>query len=284
MTAKDWLSKAQTDHFALGAFNAANIETLKAIVTAAADLHAPVIIEASHGEVEYIRPKNLVDIVRNAREETGLPIFTNLDHAPSLEAAREGIAAGFDLIHFNGSSLPYEDNVRQTQEIVAEAHSQNILVEAELNPIVGGSALHHDTAKTELAKGQLTDPNQAVDFINRTGVDTLAPAIGNLHGIYETDKILDLERLKQIRQQTSAFLSLHGGSSISPNQIQSAIDHGIVKINVNTELRVAFRQTLESTLKTNDEVAIYKLMPPVISSVQKIVEEKIKLFGSANKA
>lgn len=283
MTAKDWFAKAQNEHFAIGAFNAANIETVKAIIAAAIKLRSPVIIEASHGEVEYIGGNNLVSIVKNARAETGLPIFTNLDHAPTDTDAMRGIAWGFDLIHFNCSQLPFEEAVEKTKKVVAEARQHDILVEAELDAIAGSSTIHlgHTTSE-QLVSSSLTNPDKAAVFVKETGIDTLAVSIGNIHGLYDTVKHLDLPLLQKIKDNTQCFYSLHGGSGIPAEEIRSAIRLGVVKVNINTELRLAFRQSLEQSLQQTDEVAIYKIMPPVIAAVQKIVEEKMIIFNSQN--
>jgi len=150
-----------------------------------------------------------------------------------------------------------------------------------------GTAAPHPTEEAESiqASGNYTDPEKAADFVSQTGVDILAVFIGNLHGTYREAPKLDLERLKMIAQKLPCFLSLHGGSGLLEEDITKAIQVGkIVKINVNTELRVAYRDTLENVLKGSEEVAIYKIMPPVIAAVQKVVEEKIQLFGSTNKA
>jgi fructose-bisphosphate aldolase class II len=285
MTSKELFQKAQDEGYAIGAFNAANLETLKAIAQAAGALKAPVIAESSHGETEFIEAANLVDVVRNLSQEFGVPMLINLDHSPSVEAAEEGIAAGYDLIHINASKLPYEENVAATTKVAGEAHAKGLLCEAELTPIGGTSAVHAEKAEEAVAQEKLTDPDQAEDFVKRTGIDTLAVSIGNVHGVYSSEKHLDLDLLAKLRARLSCFFSLHGGSTISEEQVRNAIKIGkIVKVNVNTELRLAYRKTLEETLKASDEVAIYKIMPPVIAAVQKIIEAKITLFGSAGKA
>lgn len=286
MKPREVLEKAQKEGYAVGAFNAANIETLKAIVAAGEKLKAPIIVESSHGETKFIGAKNLVDLVENYREETGLPIFVNLDHAPSVEAAREGIEAGYELIHINASKLSYEENVKATKTVADEAHTKNLLVEAELTFIEGSSAPHMQEAiEEEQAKSQYTDPDQAGDFVKRTGIDTLAVSVGNVHGVYKTAPKLDMELLGKLRKRLPCFFSLHGGSGIPDDQIKEAIKVGrIVKINVNSDLRIAYRETLEKVLDKTDEVAIYKIMPDVIAAVQEVVEKKITLFASAGKA
>jgi ketose-bisphosphate aldolase len=286
MNSRELLECAQKEGYAIGAFNAANLETLKAIAGAAGKLKAPVIAESSQGETEFIEARNLVAVVRNLSQEFGVPMLINLDHSPSVEAAEKGIAAGYDLIHINASKLPYEENVAATKKVAEEVHAKNLLVEAELTPIAGTSAPHPgEKAEDVVAKEQLTDPDQAEDFVKRTGIDTLAVSIGNVHGVYASEKHLDLDLLAKLRARLSCFFSLHGGSTISEEQVRNAIRIGkIVKVNVNTELRMAYRKTLEETLKASDEVAIYKIMPPVIEAVQKVIEAKITLFGSAGKA
>ncbi len=280
------LKKAQEKGYAIGAFNTANLETLKAIEAAVEGLKAPAIVESSHGETKFIGGENLVDLVKNFREKSHLPVFINLDHAPTLEVAREGMAAGYELIHINASNLPYEENIKVTAQVAKEAHRKGLLVEAELTPIVGTSAPHmQERVEEEQAKSRYTDPDQAADFVAKTKIDTLAVAVGNIHGVYKTAPKLDLDLLGILRDRLPCFFSLHGGSGIPDDQIRKAIKIGkIVKINVNSEMRIAYRETLEKVLKKSEEVAIYKIMPDVIEAVRKVVEKKIKLFGCASKA
>jgi tagatose 1,6-diphosphate aldolase GatY/KbaY len=178
--------------------------------------------------------------------------------------------------------------MRNTKKVVGWARQarRGILVEAEIDHITGSSVPQLETSVASIQKqGQYTDPETAAYFVRMTGVDILAAFVGNVHGAYKEPKTLDLDRLHQISQKTHCFLSLHGGSTIPAGAIKTAIKvGGIVKVNVNTELRMAFRNTLEKTLKTSDEVAVYKLMPPVIEAVQKVVEQKMKLFGSVGQA
>src|SRR3990170_3078870 len=261
MNSREIFERARQEGYAVGAFNAANLETLKAIAQAAGAQKAPVIAESSHGETEFIEAANLVDVVRNLSEEFSVPML------------------------INASKLPYEENVAATKKIAEEAHAKGLLCEAELTPIGGTSAVHEEKAEDVVAQEKMTDPDQAEDFVGRTGIDTLAVSIGNVHGVYASEKHLDLDLLAKLRERLSCFFSLHGGSTISEEQVRNAIKIGkIVKVNVNTELRIAYRKTLEETLKSSDEVAIYKIMPPVIAAVQKIIEAKITLFGSAGKA
>lgn len=283
---KQWFEKARQEGFAIGAFNAANLETIKAIVQAAQKLRSPVMIEASDGEVNFIGKKQLVALVRAFEQENGIPILLNLDHAPTKESVLEAIDAGFDYVHFDGSKLPYEENVRLTKELADVAHENGILIEGEMDAITGSSNDHtKEQVEAYQNKRLFTDPEKAKAFVSATGVDTFASFVGNAHGLYAGEKKIDLERLRAIRLALPAsFLSLHGGSGIPEIDIKQAIQNGVVKINVNSELRIAYRKALQEALAAFDAVAVYKLMPPVIEAVQKIIEEKIQLFGSAGKA
>lgn len=285
-TVREVYEQAQTDGFAVGAFNAANIETIKAIVSVANKLRSPVIIESSSGETKYFGAQNLADVVRNFSEEYNLPIFVNLDHAPTEEDVQEGIDAGYELIHFDGSALALDENLEITKKVVEKAHRKGLLVEAEIDQIGGGSSKHPDmTPEEALINHVYTPVEQLVKFVEESGIDTLAASFGNIHGVYKSAKNLNFERLAEIRSAVTCFLSMHGGSDIPFDQVKRAIEVGkIVKINVNTEMRLAFRKSLETQLQESDEVAIYKLMGPVIKAVEQVVEEKILLFGSANKA
>lgn len=279
MTTQEILTKAKNDGWALGAFNAGNLEILKAIVQAGQNQQMPLIVETSAGEAQHFGMKNFLSVVENFRQETSLTILTNFDHGPGLEECQAAIEAGYDLVHFDGSELPYEENIKITKALVVQAHAKGILLEGEIDKILGESQFHEEIAESVQAMEGYTDPQKAADFVNQTGVDILAVFVGNIHGTYQTNKKLDLERLRMIRQEVDCFFSLHGGSGILEEDIKEAIKLGVVKINVNTELRLAYRETLENILRGSDEVAIYKIMPPVIAAVQKVVEEKIELFG-----
>lgn len=284
MNALEILTRARNEGWALGAFNVGNLEIIKGIVQAAQNQQSPIILETSFGESQHFGIKNFLSVVENFRQETGLTILTNLDHGGGLEECQAAIEAGYNLVHFDGSSLPYEENVKITKALVQQAHAKEILIEAEIDKILGDSKTHEEEAESLQATGNYTDPQKAAAFVAQTGCDILAVFIGNLHGTYREPPRLDIERLRLIAQKLSCFLSLHGGSGLLVEDVKKAVEVGrVVKININTELRVAYRQTLENVLRGSDEVAIYKIMPPVIAAVQKIVEEKIQLFGSSAK-
>ena len=286
MKAKELLTKAHKSGYALGAFNACNIETLHAVLAAAKKLNAPILIEASEGEVAYIGKKELSALVRIYRQELELPIILNLDHASSLDSCVSAIEAGFDYVHFDGSKLPFDENVKIAKEVVEYAHKNDVLVEGEIDHIEGSSADHtKEDPKKFQAGSHYTNPEQAAEFVQKTNVDTFASFIGNLHGLYAEEIHLNLEILKKIKDKLpNTFLSLHGGSGINDGEVSQAVKMGIVKVNVNSEMRVAFKNTLQKSLNGSDEVAIYKLSTPAIQAVQEIVEGKIMLFGSNNRA
>lgn len=281
---KGWLTKASREGFAIGAFNAVNLEMVKGIVAAAQITQSPLIIEASQGEIEYFGFRNFLSVVKNLSSETGLPIFTNLDHGKEIENVKKAIELGFDMVHFDGSDLGFEENLRASLQMVELAHQKGVLIEVEFEKIQGVSEKQEETAEEVLAKGELTDPDKAAGLLTQVKADILAVSIGNLHGVYRTAEEIDLLRLRRLAELLPCLMSLHGGSGINQEQLKEAIGLGIVKINVNTDLRIAYRQTLENVLKGSDAVKVYQLMPPVIASIQKVVEEKIKLFGSEGKA
>jgi fructose-bisphosphate aldolase class II len=268
---KDFLTKARQEKWGIGAFNAGNLEIAQAVLQAAQTKQAPLIIQTSAKEAAYFGMKNFLAVVNNFRADTGLAAFTNLDHGPDLEICQKAVELGYDLVHFDGSRLPYDENLKITRDLANLAHAKGLLLEAEIDAILNAD---------DNSQVNYTDPQKAADFVAQTGCDLLAVFVGNRHGVCPEGEPLDLNRLGQIAVQTNCFLTLHGGSGIAHDQIKQAINLGIVKININTELRLAYRETLENVLRGSDEVAIHQLMPPVIAAIQKIVEEKIELFNN----
>jgi len=286
MNAREILQKAKTQGYALGAFNVCNLETLKAVIQAAQKLKSPIILEASDGEINYMGAENLVALTNIYRSQTGLPIILNLDHGKDFESCKRAIEAGFDYVHIDTSKLPLGENITTAKEVVKLAHSRGILVEGEMDHIEGSSEDHtnEDPEKFQ-SMGMYSDPQKAYDFVKATGIDTFASFIGNLHGIYAEEIRLNLGLLDQIQKALpDTFLSLHGGSGINDGDVKQAVMSNIVKVNVNSELRIAFKLTLQESLNTSKEIAFYKLTPPAIKAMQEVVERKILLFGSAGKA
>lgn len=281
------MKSARDGKYAVGQFNVSNLEQLRAVCETAAALKSPVIIGTSEGERKFIGLKQIVATVKAWQEETGLPIILNADHSRSFETAKAAFDAGYSGIHFDGSELPYEENLKITKQVVEYVKSKNseAVVEGELGRVLGGSQIHREAI--ELKESDFTDPDLAEEFVKESGIDSLAISYGNVHGIFgkglEGNEKLDMERLKAIRKKVEAFLILHGGSGINADEIKESIKNGIVKVNINTELRVAYVNTLREVLNKSDETTPYKIWPPAIEAVKRVVEEKIKLFGSSNK-
>lgn len=283
---RDVLEQAQKNGVAVGHFNVADLVMLKAVFAAAQELNVPVMIGVSEGEREFIGVPQIVALVRSLREEFDFPIFLNADHTHSLAKAVEAAKAGFDAIVFDLSALPLDQNVRQTKEAVEvlKAINPNILVEGEIGDIGTGSEIH-DVAP-DLSRG-LTAPAEAKQFVESTGVDILAPAVGNMHGMLksmvegEVKKRLDITRIAEIKRATGALLTLHGGSGTDDEDFRRAIAAGINIVHVNTELRVAWRHGLEDGLnKQPDEVAPYKILPFAVESVKQVTLARLRLFNS----
>ncbi len=285
MNAKDWLQKAKDEKFAIGAFNVGNLETFKAIAEAAGEKKSPIIIESSPGETKWLEAENIVDIARNFSTEYDIPILVNLDHSEKLEDCIAGIEAGYDMIHSDASKLPYEENVAQTKKVAELAHAKGLTCEGELDHIGGSSEVHTSAAGEEAGKVIKTDPDRDKKFVEETGIDIFAAFVGNVHGLYQGGvKNIDPDLVKKIADATGVFLSLHGSSGIPDEQIKAAIQNGIVKINLNTEMRQAFHDTLENVLhQSPEEYAMYKLEQPIIDAIKAVVEHKLDLFGSAGK-
>lgn len=286
MTAKDWLEKAKREKFAIGAFNVGNLETFKAIVAAAVNKKSPIIIESSPGETAFMGADNIVDLARNYSKDFGIPILVNLDHAEKLEDCQKGIEAGYDLIHFDGSKLLLEENIEILKKVVEIAHQKGLIVEGEMDHISGSSEVHQGSAEEEIKSLQMTDPEKAAQFVNETKVDILAAFFGNVHGIFTNGgENLNFDVLDQlVSRLPEAYFSLHGGSGIAEEQVKEAIKRGVVKVNINTEMRQAFKDNLQEALEDNpNEYAMYKVEGPVIEKVQKVVEQKIDIFGSGGK-
>lgn len=287
--ARNAIARARKEHFALGAFNLDNQETLKAVVQAAASKKAPVLVEVSHGEVEALGIENVRDMVDNYRQEFGVEIYINLDHSPSVEAAKEAIEAGYEFIHIDISQAnkdaTLDEIIHGTREVVEYARLTGALVESEPHYFGGSSNVHKDAFDYEEVKKTFSTPESAKAFVDATGIDTFAAAIGNLHGSYPVPKVLDLELLKQIREAIDCNISLHGGSGTPGHYFVGAVKIGVSKININSDMRVAYRKTLEQVLADNpSEFAVVKLMDTVIDAVQAVVESKIDMFNSAGKA
>lgn len=287
--ARELMARSRSEGFAVGAFNIDNQETLIAICRAAQKTDAPVLVEVSDGEVKVIGFDNLRCMVDNYKLEYGIEMYVNLDHSPSVEAAKRGIDAGFEFIHIDVSQADHDASddfiVAATKEVVDYARFTGALVESEPHYFGGSSNVHDEAYDYVEIKKTFSTPDGARQFVRATGIDTFAAAIGNLHGTYPVPKELDLELLKDVRAAIDCQISLHGGSGTPGHYFEEAAKIGVSKININSDMRRAFRDTLVAVLQDNPhEYAVIKLMPDVINAVQAVVEEKINTFGSAGKA
>lgn len=287
--ARHLMQRSRAQHFAVGAFNVDNQETLIAICRAAQKLNSPVMVEVGETEYKFLGLENVRDLVDNYRSEYGVEIFLNLDHAPTIDDCKRAIDAGYEFIHIDVSMANHDAGEKEiidaTKEVVAYASFTGALVESEPHYFGGSSNLHTENIDYDEIKKTFSTPEHAKYFAEETGIDTFAAAIGNLHGKYPVPKKLDLELLQDIREALDCQISLHGGSGTPLHYFEDAARIGVSKININSDMRYAFRTTLEQQLAAHpDEYAVIKLMPAVYGAVQEVVEDKIRAFGSAGKA
>jgi fructose-bisphosphate aldolase, class II len=275
---------------AIGHFNISDLVTLKAVFETARDLNVAVIVGASEGERQFMGVRQISAIVKSLREEYDFPIFLNADHTHSLPNAIEAAKAGFDWIVFDVSTLPFEENVRQTKVAVEALKGlrPDILVEGEIGDIGSGSEIHN--AAPDLKKG-LTTPAEAKWFVEETRIDTLAPAVGNMHGMLKSmvagdiRKRLDIERIRAIKAEARIFMTLHGASGTDDNDLREAIAAGITVVHINTEVRLAWRRGLDGTLaKQPTEIVPYKILPQVVDSIKGVVAARLALFSGGRLA
>jgi fructose-bisphosphate aldolase, class II len=280
---REVLTRLEKEGKALGHFNVADQTLLKSVVAAAAETKLPVLVGASEGEREFFGARQLAALVKSQREESAVPIFLNADHTHSLAKAVEAANAGFDSVVIDFSALPFEENVARTKEAVQAIKAINpaIIAEGEIGNIGTGSEIH-ETAQGDRS---LSTPEEARQFVEATGIDVLAPAVGNMHGMLKsmvqgkTKKHLDIERIAQIKHATGVFLTLHGGSGTDDEHFRRAVAAGINIIHINTELRVAWRRSLEGSLaRDTNEVVPYKVLRPVVDSVKQVVSSRLRLF------
>ncbi len=275
---------------AIGHFNISNLEGFWAVVGAAqtvsreAGRPIPVIIGVSEGEREFMGVRQVRALVDSVKSK-GFPIFLNADHTYSFDKVKEVVDAGYDSVIYDGTEQSFDDNVASTKQCVAYAKKVNkhILVEAEIG-FIGKSSKVLDAIPEGVQIGPefLTKPDEAEKFVRATGVDMLAPAVGNIHGMLSggKDPALNIDVIRAIAQKVKKPLVLHGGSGNSAEDFKAAIDAGVAIIHVNTEIRVAFRDALIDQIKKDSaQVAPYKIMKPTISAMQKVIEEKLRIFN-----
>jgi len=272
---------------AVGHFNVADLVLLKGVFEAARELKLPVMVGASEGERAFVGTRQLAACVRSLREEFDFPIFLNADHTHSLAGALEAVKAGFDSVVFDLSTLPFEENVRSTRQAVEALKSINpaVVVEGEIGDIGSGSEIHDGPAPDHA----LTTAEEARQFVTETKVDTLAPAVGNSHGMRKSmvsgneRKHLAIERIREIKSATHVPITLHGGSGTADEDLKEAIHAGVNVVHINTELRLAWKRGLEAGLALReDEVVPYKILPSAVAAVHDVVSARLRLFAGRN--
>lgn len=303
VTNKDLMIPASENGYAVGAFNVQNLESTLAIAEAATEENSPVIMQITPSVIKYAGLAYISNLVKTAAKNVPVPVAMHLDHGGDFETAVKCIEAGFTSVMIDGSFLSFEENIAVTKRVVDVAHPRGVSVEAELGKLAGV-----EERTVEEKDAILTDPEAAVEFVEKTGVDTLAVAIGTSHGAYKfkTEAKLDMERLKIIRKKISLPLVLHGASSvpqqivekankygaelsgakgIPETEIQKAISFGIAKINIDTDLRLAFTATVrERFVDAPKNFDPRKVLGPAKDAMKNVAKGKMQLFGSSGKA
>jgi fructose-bisphosphate aldolase class II len=278
------LGEAQQNRVAIGHFNVSDLAGLKAVFESARQLNVPVIVGLSEGERAFMGVRLAAAATKILRDEYDYPIFLNADHTHSLASAEEAARAGFDSIVFDRSELPFAQNVSETKRAVETLKAINpvILIEGEIGEIGTGSEIHEEA----LQGLRLTTPDEARDFASATGIDILAPAVGNTHGLSrsmirgEVQKRLDIDRIAEISKATGLFMTLHGASGTNDEDLRRAIQAGMTEIHINTEVRLAWRRGLETAFASEpDEVVPYKLLPAAVKAMRQVVSARLSLFS-----
>ncbi len=277
----EMLKNAEAGGYAVGAFNCNNMEIVQAIVAAAEAENSPVIMQASQGAIKYAGLDYIVAMAKLAAEHTHVPVALHLDHGTSYEQAVRCIHAGFSSVMIDGSKLPLDENIRLTRRVLDVARAVGVSVEAELGKI-GGT---EDDIVVSERDALLTDPEEAATFVNETKVDALAVAIGTAHGQYKGIPELDFPRLEKIKSLVSIPIVLHGSSGVADDDIREAVRLGVRKVNIDTNIREAFTQAARKVLDVNpQEIDPRKVLGPAREAAIKIIREKMRLFGSSNRA
>ena len=286
-TLKEYIKEAEEKGIAIGHFNISNIEAFHGIYNAAKKLNVPVIIGVSEGEEEFIGRDEVSVLVKNAGEKDNFPIFLNADHHYSFTSVKACIDEGFDAVIIDAVKLPLEENIALTKKCVEyakninEKEGRDVMIEAEIG-FIGQSSKLLENIPEGVSEETMTKPEEAKYFVDQTGINLLAPSVGNIHGMVKGgNPKLNIERIKQIREVCGVPLVLHGGSGISDEDFKEAIRAGISIIHINTEIRVAYKEALEKYLKENpNEIAPYKILEPAVEAIEEVVYNRLKLFNN----
>jgi fructose-bisphosphate aldolase class II len=280
-TLREYIKEAEEKKVAIGHFNISNLEGLHGIYQAAKKLNVPVIIGLSEGEEDFVGKDEAVGMIKQIREKENFPIFLNADHHYSFERVKASIDAGFDAVIFDGANISLEENIKITKQCVeyAKGLGRDVLVEAEIGYIGSGSNIKETIPE---GAGIKTTPEEAKNFVEMTGIDMLAPSVGSIHGIIKSGKPhIDADLVAEIKKVTGIPLVLHGGSGLRDEDFTNGIKAGISIVHINTEIRLAYDEALKKSLVDNPgEIVPYKILQPAVEAIEKVVEERLKLFNS----
>lgn len=281
VSGKELFQDARRNKYAVGAFNLNNMEILQAIIEAAEEENSPVVIQASQGGLKYAGLEYVAGMAKIAAAQAKVPVALNIDHGTDFDQVVRCIRHGFSAVMIDGSQFSLEENIALTKKVVDVAHPNGISVEAELGKIGGVE----DDVVVDEADATFTDPEEAAEFASRTNCDALAVAVGTAHGVYKGEPKIDFQRLEEIGNLVKTPLVLHGASGVSDEAIKKAIPLGVGKINIDTELRVAFSQAVKDALRDNpDEIDPRKILGPAKEAMKNTVRAKMRLFGSSGQA
>ena len=277
---REMLIEARKNKYAVPAFNIHNLETMKGVIEAAYELRSPLMIATTPGTIKYAGLEFLVAMARAAAKKYDIPIALHLDHCTDVELLKQCIQAGYKSVMIDASIKFYEENISITREVVKYSHRYEVSVEAELG-LVGGQEDDRDIDEKDTT---FTEPHIALDFIQKTNVDSLAVAIGTAHGVYKSEPKLDFERLSKINSMVSIPLVLHGASGVPHESVIKAVENGINKVNIATELKIPFAEAIKEYFKENSSANDPRYyLTPAKDMVKKIAMEKIRVCGSANR-
>jgi fructose-bisphosphate aldolase class II len=280
--------EARANNRAIGHFNVSNLDAIHAIVEAAEELNVPVILGATEGEENYIDIEVLAAIVTALKKESKVPVFLNADHHYSFESVKKALDAGYDMAIIDLVKLPLEENIQITKQCVdyarelGEKEGREILIEAELG-FIGSSSKMLDSVPDGVGEATMTTPADAKHFIDSTGIDLLAPSVGNIHGMVKSgEPALHPERVREIYEATNIPMVLHGASGNTDEDVRACIEAGVAIVHINTEIRVAYKDALVKSLTeaNKDEVAPYKYLPMAKDAIKAVVLQKLKVFNN----
>lgn len=280
VSGKEILLDAQKNKYGVGAFNVNNMEIVQAIIEAAEELNSPVIIQASQGGLKYAGVEYIAALGKLAGRNAKVPVALHLDHGTDFNQVMQCIRYGFTSVMIDASQYPLEENIERTKRVVEVAHAVGVSVEAELGKI-GGT---EDDVSVDHKDATMTDPQEAKRFVEETGVDSLAIAVGTAHGIYKGEPEIDFDRIKEIRDLVDIPLVLHGSSGVAYDDLERAISLGISKINIDTDVRKSFAKKVNEFVRENpEEIDPRKILGPAKEEMKETIKEKMKVFGSVDK-